>query len=326
MAKRFVMALFGTMGAGAAPLVVFAAPPMAYDRWSVNNGTISAQCAGGVACGNGVSGPGMLQRPVDNGTGKFIQSIMTNPNATGTPATLSFSSESFVRQGWTSSDTVNGDTTSSTQSDAGGIALKQRMVETGNPLQGDFNLTTLIHTGWADDNNTPTVEINQRNGSNLAVVQWSNDFVYKQNVNAASTVTGLSLDIDQLGINLRNFDPIKAKENHPNDVMRYVQRRRAGDMNPGRLGGGVSGEKDGPSVPAFTAGGDAQVTWFGMYYYGEPGPNTSIGYQAYDNLLDTRSGSSNMERKDAPGRPWSWDNMFGAMPTMPFPPPGGKGD
>lgn len=323
MAKRLVMALLGTMGAGA-PLAVFAAPPMAYDQWSVNNGTISAQCVGGVACGGGVSGPGMLQRPVDNGTAKFIQSIMTNPNATGTPATLSFASESFVKQGWTSSDTVNGGTVSSAQSDTGGgIALKQRMVETGSSFQGAFNLTTLIHTGWADDNSTPTIEINQHNGSNLAVVQWSNDFVYKQNVNAAGTVTGLSMDIDQLGINLRNFDPIKAQENHPNDVMHYVRRRRAGDMNPGRLGG-VSGGGGGSSVPAFTAGGDAQVTWFGMYYYGEPGPNTSIGYQAYDDLSDTRAGSSQMEKEDAPGRPWSWDNMFGIIPTMPFPPPGGK--
>lgn len=332
MAKRLVITLFGTMSAGA-PLTLFAAPPMPFDQWSVNNGTISAQCTTGVECRAPMTAPGMLQREVNAGGGKFIQSVITNANATGTASTLPFSSESFVKQGWSSSDSVNGVPVIPGESNIvtsggsiSGIALKQTLSEPASlatTKQGDFSLTTLIHTGWADDAITPTVEIKQRNGSNLANVQWANDFWFAQNVDANGKQTGMAWDIGQLGQSLRLYDPIRANVSMPYDVMNFVRRRRAGDMNPGRQGG-TTCSKDCGSVPALPAGGDVQVTWFGLYYTGEPGPGNSTGYQSYDNLNDTQPGSNQMEREDAPGRPWSWDNLFGAMPTMPFPPPRSK--
>lgn len=335
MAKRLVIILLGTMSVGA-PLTVFAAAPMPFDKWSVNNGIISAQCTTGVECRAPMTAPGMLQRELNSGGGKFIQSVITNANATGTASTLSFSSESFVKQGWSSSDSVNGvpaipgeSNIVTTGGSISGIALKQTLSEPASlaiTKQGDFSLTTLIHTGWADDTATPTVEIKQHNGSNLASVQWANDFWFRQNVDANGNQTGMAWDIGQLGQTLRMYDPLKALEKMPNDVMRFDRRRRAGDLNPGRLGGGISGggssDSGSSSIPAFTAGGDAQVTWFGMYYTGGEG-QTSIGYQSYDNLNDTTPGTFAFDKEGAPGRPWSWDNMFGAMPTMPFSPPRG---
>ncbi len=334
MAKRLVVTLLGTMTA-AAPMTVFTAAPMPFDQWSVNNGTITAQCTTGVTCSTSpLQAPGMLQREINASDGKFIQSVITNANATGTASTLSFSSESFVRQGWTSADSVNGTPTVPGESNlitsagsVSGIALKQTITD-GAALvnQGPFNLTTLIHTGWADDSTNRTVEIKQHNDSNLPGVQWANDFWFAQNVNAAGNQTGVAWDIGQLGINLRFYDPLKAVENMPNDVMRFDRRRRAGDLNPGRLGGGVTGGSGSTStIPAFTAGGDAQVTWFGQYYTGAEG-QTSMGYQSYDNLNDTVPGTRTWNKEDAPGRPYSWDNMFGVMPTMPFPPPSGGGN
>lgn len=333
MTKRLVITLLGTMSVGV-PLTVFAAAPMPFDQWSVSNGTISAQCATGVACSSPLKAPGMLQREINASGGKFIQSVITNANATGTASTLAFSSESFVKQGWSSADTVNGTPTIPGESNivttgggVSGIALKQTLSDPGSLTKvGNFSLTTLIHTGWADDSTNRTVEIKQHNGSNLANAQYAYDFWFAQNVDANGNQTGMAWDIGQLGQNLRFFDPIKARENMPNDVMRFDRRRRAGDLNPGRQGGGISGggksDSGSSSIPAFTAGGDAQVTWFGMYYTGGEG-QTSIGYQSYDNLNDATTGSFAFDREDAPGRPWSWDNLFGVMPTMPFSPPRG---
>ncbi len=176
--------------------------------------------------------------------------------------------------------------------------------------QGGLNLTTKIHTGWADDSSTPTIEINQSTGTPIANTSVSNVFRYVQNQDADGNQTGVSLDNDFLGTNMRRFDPIKAQENMPQDIQNFVRRRRAGDLNPGRQGG-----LGNPDIP-LPAGADVQVTWAGMYYTGEDGP-TSIGYQSYDNLDDTIFPRSRQEREGAPGRPWSWDNLFGTMPTMP---------
>ncbi len=336
MRNGLVRTVLGTATVGV-PLLAIAAAPMPFDRWSVNNGTITAECVAGVSCRAPMTTPGMLQREINNPSGKYIQSVITNSNATGTAATLSFSSESFVKQGWGSTESTNGTTgvpgESNIITDGGtavsGIALKQTLTDSGSVnKQGPFSLTTLIHTGWAADSATRTVEIKQKNGpaSPVPGATWQNDFWFAQNVDAAGNQTGVAWDIDQVGINMRFFDPIKARESMPQDVYAFSRRRRAGDLNPGRLGGGPTGgssDNGSSSIPAFTKGGDAVATWFGMFYTGGEG-RTSIGYQSYDNLNDTTPGTWAWDKESAPGRPWSWDNMFGVMPTMPVPFSGGK--
>ncbi len=313
MARRLVLTLLGTMSVGAAPM---AGPPIPYGQWSVSNGDISAQCTSGVECGAGLSGKGMLQREISGADQKYFQSIITNSNATGTPGTLAFSSESFVRQGWASSSSVNGDLLTERGAADSGIALRQTLFEAGGPATGGgMNLTTEVHTGWADDSSTPTIAIEQQNGSPISSAQYTYDFRFLQNQDANGNVTGVSLDLDQLGENLRTFDPIRARRNTP-DVQYWVRRRRGGDLNPGAQGGftGGGGGDNGGGRISLPAGANIQVTWFGAYYNGEE--FVRMDYQSYDNLDDTQRGTRSWTKEDGQGRPFNWDNVFGAMPVI----------
>src|SRR3569623_169903 len=93
------------------PLPTFAATtPTGFDQWSVNNGSVVANVPG---CGNTyncallTSGPGFVQQQITDTISRvsYIQTIVTNPLATGTPTIvpggggLPFSSESYVKTG-----------------------------------------------------------------------------------------------------------------------------------------------------------------------------------------------------------------------------------
>ncbi len=73
-------------------------PPVAFDGWRVNDGTIdtSASCSGAVRCTTLVQDKGFIQQQLDTPEGRFIRTIITDPAATGTPATLGFADENLV--------------------------------------------------------------------------------------------------------------------------------------------------------------------------------------------------------------------------------------
>lgn len=307
MKTKLILAAIGAM-----PLQALAASPIPYDQWSVANGIITANCLAGIRCGQPMSAPGMLQREISlNSDGsKFIQNILTDTSATGNAATLAFSNESFVRMGWARQSNVNGDNQTISDPAQEGIAIKQTIGP--DPLNPGFRLSTIINRGWADDAASPSVLIQQQEDNTIVGAQVASTFSYRANTNEAGVRTGFALDNDQQFINGRNFDPLRAAEPHASDVTRFSRRTRSGDLNPGGTNAG-------------TPGSTAQVTWVGTYYSEEePGKGiASFGFQSYDVLNDTRPGSFNAERDGAPGRPWSWNTVFGPMPTMPFAPRNG---
>ena len=78
-------------------LDVQAVPPVAYDGWTITNGTIDASslCTGTITCTTLSSEDGFLQQKVvDSATNtKYIRMIMTDPGETGDPALTGVSAD-----------------------------------------------------------------------------------------------------------------------------------------------------------------------------------------------------------------------------------------
>lgn len=78
-----------------------AAPPIAYNQWTVHNGKIdsSAYCdQPDITCTVSAEDNGFLQLIVNSPQGSHIQVIMTEENASGTPDSLTFTNENFIPQ------------------------------------------------------------------------------------------------------------------------------------------------------------------------------------------------------------------------------------
>lgn len=150
----------------AAPLLipgtVTGGPPIPFGGWSVNNGAITATCAAGALCGTSTSTPGLLQREITAGAGngRYMQSILTDSNASGLPGTVAFASESFVKQGgfvsqWTTSAGESEATTTSS-GETSGLSVSQVVRGTGTDK---FLMTAQLNTGWAAVAGQPNIDI-----------------------------------------------------------------------------------------------------------------------------------------------------------------------
>ena len=73
--------------------------PIPFNQWTVNNGVIdtATTCTtSGVSCTVLAQDDGFLQQQVVTDSGSYVQMILTNPGATGSPDTLAFTTENFV--------------------------------------------------------------------------------------------------------------------------------------------------------------------------------------------------------------------------------------
>jgi len=147
--------------------------PIVYDNWTVAGGVFTpGPCPGGVICGSViVNESGLFQRLVTIGGVEFIQTIVTDTAATGTPAAapftagaLAFKNETFVKyRDPTSSLTGTGIATNLhiDQQD-----LSYVNVSDTNPLPttgGQFSYDTKIEKGWANGGPLdPTIVVDQR--------------------------------------------------------------------------------------------------------------------------------------------------------------------
>lgn len=156
------------------PGTVTGGPPIPFGGWSVNNGTISPTCASGALCGTATSTQGLLQREVTAGAGngRYMQSILTDSNASGLPGTVAFASESFVKQGgfvsqWTTSAGESEATTTSS-GETSGLSVSQVVRGTGNDK---FLMTAQLNTGWAAVAGQPNIEITQNFGERRSALR-----------------------------------------------------------------------------------------------------------------------------------------------------------
>lgn len=300
-----------------APSTVTGGPPIPFGGWSVNNGTISATCASGALCGTPTSTPGLLQREITAGTGngRYMQSILTDANASGLPGTVAFASESFVKQGgfisqWTTSAGESEATTTSS-GETSGLSVSQVVRGTGNDK---FLMTAQLNTGWAAVAGQPNIEITQNFGGAAisSTVDMVGDFKYVANLDANGNRTGFKLDIGQT-VNGSQFNGSGGGGGGwggggfgwggGGSVNMFVMREVAGDMltksgsaslsggnsRSGSSGFGGFGGSGGRSSSdssgsggtiTWTPGQDVKVTWVAQ---------SGFGFQAYDNRSDTKN-------------------------------------
>ena len=93
--KHFALVLMATV----TQLTWAGSNPVPFNQWTVNNGIIdtSATCTTpGVNCTVLAQDDGFLQQQVVTDGGSYVQMILTDPGASGTPDTLAFTTENFV--------------------------------------------------------------------------------------------------------------------------------------------------------------------------------------------------------------------------------------
>lgn len=326
------------------PGTVTGGPPIPFGGWSVNNGAISATCASGALCGTPTSTSGLLQREITAGTGngRYMQSILTDSNASGLPGTVAFASESFVKQGgfisqWTTSAGESEATTTSS-GETSGLSVSQVVRGTGNDK---FLMTAQINTGWAAVAGQPNIEITQNFGGAAisSTVDMVGDFKYVANLDANGNRTGFKLDIGQT-VNGSQFNGSGGGSggggwggggggwgwSGAGSVNMFVMREVAGDMltksgsaslsggNSRSGGGGGWGGTGGRSSSdssgnggsiSWTPGQDVKVTWVAQ---------SGFGFQAYDNRSDNKNRIATSSISST--GPFTWvTDPFGVKPV-----------
>jgi len=292
------------------PGITFAAAPFAYGGWDVGTGTINSACPAGVNnCEVVATGAGFLQRKVFDpalpqgagGTSYYIQTIVTDPTATGTPSSLPLANESWVLI----TESNNGNTP---QANENGIAAKQFMADTSTGTT--FSTDTTINTGWAADANTPNVTVAQSmseppaTGSNIG---FGSNFNY-QSTNDATTgaVTSYSMAIDQVtGLFSQGGDP--------NDQQKFQLNQAKGSLTAGSVQMGTVG------AVSWGANDELRATWVGQVISaqgataGDPFQGSTFGFNSIDNL-STATGVTDNSRTST--GPFAWPSVFTA-PTFP---------
>ncbi len=155
-----------TVVTGATPVSI----PIPYNSWTVNNGVFTvAPCPSGATCSPPiVNEGGVFQRNVTIAGVTYIQTIVTDPTATGdasapefTPGALAFKSETFVKASST------GGTGIASNLQIAEEDLSYLNAPQSDPLPttgGQFGYSTQIKTGWAHaaGSNDPLVVVDQR--------------------------------------------------------------------------------------------------------------------------------------------------------------------
>lgn len=158
-----------TMGSAALIVAgaVSAAPPTPFDQWQATvvdgqtelqglDGTPlanPANCPEGFTCGAAIFGDGFVQRPItETATGiQYFHTIITDKAAAGTPATLGFYDESFVRS--------SGGGSSATGQN--GIAGKQRVTDFDTAAGTELITNNILNVGWAASEGEPVLDLQQ---------------------------------------------------------------------------------------------------------------------------------------------------------------------
>ncbi len=311
----------------------FGNPPTPFGQWQASNGTITSECPIGFSCAVIIEESGYLQRQLIDETTRdnFVQSISLDFGATGNSSSLPSSGESFIKRNF-----------GRDQSPADiGLANKQQIFESGvNPVDGsiaNFDLSTTIATGWADDSINPSVSTQQSiEETSQAASVFSSYFTFDANYNADGNTTGYKTIIEQeftqpLGVDqpLDIKDSDDCKDNNVCnvnviDAQGFVQREISGDF---LTQGGQVQLPDGRAVN-WIAGDTVKVTWIGQRFNHtqkleefEPGkflPGFELletGFTVYDNKSDNQGPIRYFAYRDSSPINWN-ENTFGKTPTL----------
>ena len=163
-----------------------AVPPIAYDGWTITNGTIDASslCTGTITCQTLTSEDGFLQQKVvDSATNtKFIRMIMTDPGETGDPALTGVSADlEYTYETYTpvlTNDECNSAIVVNFGQDCQGVAAKMVIREVAEDFESVSELQRnfpkgLDYPNYADMYN---MKLSQSLGS--ADPDFSNNFLF----------------------------------------------------------------------------------------------------------------------------------------------------
>lgn len=330
---------------------VIAAPPMAYDAWTITAGAIDANalCTGDISCKTLSSDDGFLQQQVSNSaTGtKYIRVIMTDaggvsgdPTLTGASADLAFATETYTPY-LTNSEcntAVSIGTEIANPQDCQGIAAKQVVRD----LSRNFESIADIQRNFAKSAEGNTVDMyNVDLYQSISEADFFTDFT-KTNYSYwecgfsgcnNNTVIGGRLDINA---EVLTGDPgdTTTKQKFAHRVREGWQGRQSGGWfmsdpvtTPGSLTlGGVTvdyGQGGGGFGPA--PADDIVMTWLAEN-------NNGFAYQSVENLSGTSTTGNNFAEErllininDPSGPPvgtvidpFDWDpTNFGAAPSLP---------
>ncbi|MDH5217033.1 MAG: hypothetical protein OEX19_05020 [Gammaproteobacteria bacterium] len=313
----------------------FAAPPVAFDKWSQGKNGLSSNCPSNFTCSEGISDQGMLQRTLTDANGKrFYQTVIYDKMADGT----TLSSESFVR-----GNNV-GD----------GISTKQVLTATGST---SISSESVIDSGWATSSGSGSVtRLNQQLSDNSHQgIGYTDSFIFESTQDSNENTTGYYLDIrqevsDSSGVTPPSGSIIEGNLSGPSsgqDKHVFVTRKASGIYVPGSgsaslpspsgMGGmmGSGGSPTGGSV-SWGAGDEVQVLWIGQVCEGcqnagdmmggggggmgggggggGGGGNAVYSYQAYSNLSDSSTAATQSLNSTSPVN-WN-SSVFGAKPQF----------
>ncbi len=209
--------------------------PFSFGQWvALPGGDLRLECASGATCPNGgISGAGMAQRILASADGRqFIQSLITDPDASGTISNVDFAIESFVRMGGGNTQTNTSDGSNTNQTAPNGIALLQTLhsddLSTRNRAT-NTDLSVEIRTGWASESDRPNVIIDLTIDEQFQTGGYlTHNFDYIANLDADGFVTGSATDIYTEGRNTARA--YSTDYRNTTDTIEFVQLLRGGDM------------------------------------------------------------------------------------------------
>jgi len=296
------------------PLSVNAANPV-FDNWTVSNGAITpGACPSGFSCETLTTGNGFVQNQmVNSATGvTYIQTVITDVNASGNPAQLGYRDESFVQLGSTN-----------------GILSQQIMTQTDS--SGTFTSSSQLANGWANPTpsaTNPSMIIQQcfrADCSSAPNSTFDNTFTMMLISDASGNPTDRSLTIDQnVGLGTGTST----------DSQRFYLRELQGAFNPSSgsmtLGATSFDSNNNPlngGTVTWVAGNDVMVRWIGqsinlgaqgLSQFGFEGvvnnttDSTGLGVTTFST---TSTGITAQGTGYAP--PFDWNATFGPAPTLP---------
>jgi len=269
--RKAIWALVGIYSSFWMNIAFAAPPPMAFNSWINNGGTIQIGCPTGFTCNDNVVAVDMLQRIItrDNSGETYIQNIVSD----NTAQRGQHSFETFANASNASNLSIplspigviapviavpdNVDIVASTQlaSSNTGIAAETFISQSANTPASPNPMTyrVAINTGWAVTAGQPAVDIFQNiKHTTPEGIVMDYTFKFSQNQDAGGNVTGKLWSVDQL---VTNAAVIGVGNLGTQDDQRTIISRASGDfitagsaILPFSVGGGMVGMAGGAGV------------------------------------------------------------------------------
>lgn len=296
--KLFNMRVPFTVITALAAQVAWAGPPVPFNNWNVNQGTIASPCPNGFSCVNVVDGSGgFLQRElIEQGTGRtFLQSILTDSGANGQPSALGFADENFIQ--------LKG---AGGQQNQTGISASQRIADPNT-----FESTIVFNRGWAAEPGTAgdgriTQVLRDPGNPTLSTDDFESRFSF-QGVASEAGRAGRRVEIGQtLGLNQGETSELNNWQ-----VMRMVVVE--GDLQT--TAGGAT--LPGAGTVNWQPGDTIVAGWVGQVFQTPLGASDQPSAFSHAAFMNQTTGTQAVFNSLSDADPITWPDPFGPAPSIP---------